>query len=259
MSQQLVIGASYPARRSSGIAVKESTKGALMVHIPFKLTGDLAFEAIHSVCIGTKDGTLQEHAIENLHRIFPAWDSQNPFDLQRLEIPEGSDAEFMLVNYHNEPYTPEGKTEQVDRFVFQWINELGRGAVQASDDEEKATLAKWGVKFGLGKSAAAGKPTKKTEPEPDSAPTTRKAPGKKSAAAPRKSNAGEVWALLLKKHGVKTVKDNDGDIVADPETPESVTDPIQEEYFNAQDELFGKGAEVTTDEQWGQVADRLGV
>lgn len=258
MSQSLVIGGSYPARRSSGISVKESTKGALMVHVPYKLTGDLAFEAIQSICIGTKDGALQERAIDNLHRIFPGWESQNPFDLQRLEIEEGNEPEFMLVNWHNEPYTPEGKTEQVDKFLFQWINELGRGATQADEDEEKATLAKWGVKFGIGKLATAGKKSTPAKPAAEKS-AAKPTPGKK--AKPEKVwTDATVWIALLEKNGITIVKDADGDPAADPETPEAKLDPIVAAYYQGQNDALGYDStsdKEISGEQWGEVAIKL--
>ena len=128
---ELIIGASYPARRSAPIVVGESEKGALMVYVPFTLTGGIAFTGNHSVCIGTKDGTLQERAIEGLREIF-GWNTENPFDLQRIEIPEGNEPEFVLADYHNEPYTPNGKSEQVDSYKFRWLNKLGSGVAVAT-------------------------------------------------------------------------------------------------------------------------------
>jgi len=250
---ELIIGASYPAKRSGAIVVGESKAGALMVYIPFTLTGGIAFTGNQSVCIGTKDGTLQERAIEGLRDIF-GWTTENPFDLQRLEIPEGDAPEFVLADYHNEPYVPNGKSEQVDSYKFRWLNKLGSGITPATSEDETAALAKWGKKFGAAvstpkaeKKVAAPTPHDTTKPE-TAKPATRKVPTRKTAAAePRKSSADETMELLCKKHG----------IAADDEA--GVEKLGNEHWFPAQDELFGKNVSAETPEQWGQVADKLGL
>lgn len=247
---ELIIGASYPARRSGAIVVGESKQGALMVYIPFTLTGGIAFSGNQSVCIGTKDGTLQDRAIENLRDIF-GWTTENPFDLQRIEIPEGDAPEFVLADYHNEPYVPQGKSEEVDSYKFRWLNKLGSGVTAATDEDETAALAKWGKKF----SSAPSTP-KKEKPTPTSSSPSNKMPAAKAApkrAVPtakkevRKESAESVMALLAKKHGAD---ENDADAM------QKLGD---EHFFPAQDKLFGANVSAETSEQWGQVADSLGL
>jgi len=248
---ELIIGASYPAKRSGAIVVGESKQGALMVYIPFTLTNGIAFSGNHSVCIGTKDGTLQERAIEGLREIF-GWTTENPFDLQRIEIPEGDAPEFILADYHNEPYTPNGKSEQVDSFKFRWLNKLGSGITPATSEDESAAMAKWGKKFGAATSTpkVAAKVEKKAEPKAEAksgpAKPTRKMPTK-TVAEPRKETAEMVMTLLAKKHG----KDEN-----DAEAMQELGDKF---FFPAQDKLFGANVSAETPEQWGQVANELGL
>lgn len=243
---QLIIGASYPARRSAAIAVGESEKGALMAYIPFALTGGIAFSGNHSVCIGTKDGTLQERAIEGLRDIF-GWNTENPFDLQRIEIPEGDAPEFVLADYHNEPYV-NNSGKEVDSYKFRWLNKLGSGLKQADETEESAALAKWGAKFSSAPSTpkadkkAVAKPEQKTVP---SKTPTRKMPTNKTKT--RKSSAEEVMELLAKKHNTDT---------NDAEAMQALGDKY---FFPAQDELFGQNVSAENPEQWGAVAEKLGL
>lgn len=258
---ELIIGASYPARRSGAIVVGESKQGALMVYIPFTLTGGIAFSGNQSVCIGTKDGTLQERAIEGLRDIF-GWNTENPFDLQRIEIPEGDAPEFILADYHNEPYTPNGKSEQVDSFKFRWLNKLGSGLTPATDEDESAALAKWGKKFSSApstpKSTKLEKASKAVEEETKkhgsalAANKAEKAAPKralptKTPAAVRKESAESVMTLLAKKH---EADENDADAM------QKLGDEF---FFPAQDKLFGQNVSAETPEQWGEVANSLGL
>ena len=247
---ELIIGASYPAKRSAAIVVGESKQGALMVYIPFTLTGGIAFSSNHSVCIGTKDGTLQERSIEGLREIF-AWNTENPFDLQRIAIPEGDAPEFILADYHNEPYTPNGKSEQVDSFKFRWLNKLGSGLNQATPEDESAALAKWGKKFSSAPSTpkAAVKPTAKVETKPAAKPTEKVAPKRelKSAKPARVLTAESLLTLIAQKHGVD---ENDQDAM------NTFGNDI---YFPATDKLFGNGNMPETPEQLEQVAKEFGV
>jgi hypothetical protein len=218
-----------------------------MVYIPFTLTGGIAFSGNHSVCIGTKDGTLQERSIEGLREIF-GWDTENPFDLQRIAIPEGDAPEFILADYHNEPYTPNGKSEQVDSFKFRWLNKLGGGLNQATPEDESAAMAKWGKKFGAAPSTpkAATKPVEKVAEKPaEAAKPTRKMPTTKLAKVIRNESAESVMTLLAKKHN----KSED-----DADAMQELGDKF---FFPAQDKLFGVNVSAETPEQWGQVADAL--
>ncbi len=244
---ELIIGASYPARRSGAIVVGESKQRALMVYIPFALTNGIAFSGNHSVCIGTKDGTLQERAIEGLREIF-GWKTENPFDLQRLEIPEGDAPEFVLADYHNEPYTPNGKSEQVDSFKFRWLNKLGSGITPATDEDESAALAKWGKKFGAAPSTPKEKPTPTKSSPPNKMPATPKRTLAKAETKPaRVLTAETLLSLIAKKQGVD---ENDQDAM----------NPFGNDvYFPLTDKLFGNGVMPETPEQFEQVAKEFGV
>lgn len=247
---ELIIGASYPARRSGAIVVGESKQGALMVYVPFTLTGGIAFSGNHSVCIGTKDGTLQERAIEGLRDIF-GWTTENPFDLQRIEVPEGEAAEFILADYHNEPYTPNGKSEQVDSFKFRWLNKLGSGVAPATSEDESAALAKWGKKFGAAPSTpkATTKPAeKKVEPKAEAKPATPKRTLAAKPAKVQRTWTGEslVEALAV-KHGV------------DKENQDAMNILGNDIYFPVCDKLFGAGNMPETPEQLEQAAVELGL
>jgi hypothetical protein len=242
---ELIIGASYPARRSGAIVVGESKQGALMVYVPFVLTG-IAFNGNHSVCIGTKDGTLQERAIEGLRDIF-GWTTENPFDLQRIEIPEGDAPEFILADYHNEPYTPNGKSEQVDSYKFRWLNKLSSGITPATADDESAALAKWGKKFGAAPSTpkAATKPVAKPEVKEPVKP--KRTLATKPAKVQRTWTGVSLVEALAVKHGV------------DKEEQGAMDTLGNDVYFPVCDKLFGNGNMPETPEQLEQAAVELGL
>jgi len=249
---ELIIGASYPARRSAPIVVGESKQGALMVYIPFTLTGGIAFSGNHSVCIGTKDGTLQERAIEGLRDIF-GWKTENPFDLQRLEIPEGDAPEFVLADYHNEPYANQ-KGEEVDSYKFRWLNKLGSGIVPATEDDESAAMAKWSKKFSSAPSTPKEtKPAAKAELKPAKNPAEKTVPKRtlpaKSAA--RTETIESITSLLCKKHGKDENNQDDTDALGNEILFPTVDKFMGQENFVDFDKL--------TKEQWGQIADSLGL
>ena len=143
--RELVKGASYLAKLAGQIIVQESKKGALMVYVPYSLVG-LEFQETHSLCIGTKDGQLQEATLQNLRDIF-GWTTENPFDLQRLDI--STAPEFKLVDWHAEPYKKENG-DDVDKWVFRWLNRAGSGVAPATDEEEAETMAKMGREILIG-------------------------------------------------------------------------------------------------------------
>jgi hypothetical protein len=252
---ELIIGASYPARRSGAVVVGESKQGALMVYIPFTLTSGIAYSGNHSVCIGTKDGTLQERAIEGLRDIF-GWTTENPFDLQRIPLSEGGEPEFILADYHNEPYTPNGKSEQVDSFKFRWLNKLGSGIAPATDEDESAAMAKWGKKFSSAPSTpktlatkSAKTPVNTAENKPAEKSLPKRALPTKSAkpAEARKETMESVLTLLANKHG------------ANEDDADAMQKLGNDLFFPAQDKLFGANVSAETPEQWGRVADSLGL
>lgn len=243
---ELIIGASYPAKRSGAIAVGESEKGALMCYIPFMLTGGIAFTGNHSVCIGTKDGTLQERAIEGLREIF-GWKTENPFDLQRIEIPEGDSPEFVLADYHNEPYTNK-KGEEINSYKFRWLNKVGSGLTPATPDDESAAMAKWGAKFSTAPSTPKEKPTPTKSSPSNKMPATPKRTLAKAETKPaRVLTAETLLSLIAKKQGVD---ENDQD---------AMNTFGNDVYFPLTDKLFGNGVMPETPEQFEQVAKEFGV
>lgn len=257
----LTVGGSYPARRNGPMAVQATKDNALMVYIGYSLVG-VNHLGRHGVCIGTKDGTIQQRALDGLKKIFPAWASANPFDLQRIALPETEDAEFMLADWHNEAWT-NGKGETVDSWQFRWLNELGAGVRQSTEEEEAAALKLWGGKFAavLGLPAkevakATGNPTQSSGATlPSRSPGRPKKVTAEPAKVARKSSAEEVMRLLTNKSYPNHPKDADGNVIATEDEQQS----LGNEFYNAQDALFGQNVGAKTPEQWGQVADRLGL
>lgn len=257
---ELVLGADYPARRNGQIAVSMNPETkSLMVYIPFALCG-IEFAGTQSICIGTKDGTLQEVALQNLHDIFN-WQTENPFDLQRMAQPESQDAEFTLAECFLDSYTPKGKTDAIQSYKFRWLNKLGSGAKVSTDDEESAAMEVWGEKFSSALSTP--KPEKKAEAKKEEKPavktSARKLPARTVATAvtkeARKETCDSVTDLLAKREG-KNVDDQD-----------EMNELGNNILFPACDKLFGtwdgktltKSGFAETPEQWGQVADELGL
>ena len=219
-----------------------------MVYIPFMLTGGIAFSGNQSVCIGTKDGTLQERGIQGLRDIF-GWTTENPFDLQRIEIPDGNAPEFILADYYNEPYTPTGKDEPVDSYKFRWLNKLGGSYSPTTPEDETAAMAKWGSKFSTAPSTPKEvKSTAKTNTRTAvKVVTPKRALPTKAAKATRTETAESVMTLLAKKHKANENDANEMQKLGD------------EFFFPAQDKLFGANVSAETPEQSGQVADSLGL
>lgn len=236
----------YTARRSGPIVVYESDAGALMADIPVRLlNADIAFSFTHSVCLGKIDGTLMTKTFETLHKIFPSWEGNNPFDLQDVEIPEGDGAEFELAECDvDDSYISPTTGEAVVQFKARWLNALGAGRRAAlPDDEKEQVVSKWSVKWDAisGKPAAAAKPAPAAKKE---APAKRQAPPAKKAA-PRTATMEDVWNALVKK--------NEG--VSEDDISNNILYP-------AADEIAGQSvSDVTTltPEQWGAIADKLGV
>lgn len=239
---ELKEGASSPAKRNGVISVKDT--GALMVYVPYKLVGEYEHEGVQSICIGKKDGTLQEAALATLRKVF-GWNTANPYDLQRIPMTDSEEAEFQLAEWHNEQWeNKEGK--MVDSWKFRWFNELGKGVIPATDEEERASLEKWGSKFEMALGSKPVATEKKTETEKAKAPVRKaSAPAKKSE--PRKSSPEEVMELLVKKYHPDGASEDEQQALGD------------KYYFPAQDELFGVNVAAETPEDWGKVADHLGL
>lgn len=246
----LIEGGSYGARRNGAIRVFETEKGALMASIPYVIP-TVSFEGEHSLVLGAKDGSMQERNIQAMQEHFGWAGEIGEFTPAAVD---GDGPQFKLVDWHNEPYEKNGET--VDKWVFRWLNRIGSGQ---TPEQIEAAKSKWGKKISavLGLSATETKPAAKAspkpEPEPEAEPEKAAAPKRKlpaKAAAkkePRKSSAEEVMELLVKKYH-----------------PTGATDDQQQElgdkyFFPSQDKLFGVGVAAESPEQWGQVADDLGI
>lgn len=265
MSRQLPNPGTYQARRSGPIVVREEESGALMAYIPYALcNADVAYSGTHSLCLGAKDGTVMKKSVETLMKIFPAeregfsWDGLNPFDLEEIPLPEGTDPEFELADcYHDDTYIPEGKDEPVIQFKAEWLNPLGGGFPSKepmSPEERKASLARWGGKFKAvnGKAAPAGakkEPAAPSRPSPSrpaaapSRPAVGGPPSRRGAApaAARTATAEGVWMDFKKAN--KGESDED----------------LTVKFYAAQDEVAPNANGELTPTQWGKVADNLGV
>lgn len=255
MSRILPRPGTYTARRRGAIVVREEESGALMVYIPYSLCdSEIKFGGEYSVCIGTKAGQLQLKAIATLRKIWPDWDGENPFELEAIPIPEGSEPEFSLADcFHDDSYTPEGANEPVIQFKARWLNELG--GVQAkksmTEDERGDVMNKWGGKFKAVKKSGGKAPAREEEEEEDDElPMGRKgsAPSRPDAKTPARSaggtartSTGEEVLAAIKKANKKSSEDE-----------------IAKIYWDAADEIGGKSANgELTPTQWGKVLDSL--
>lgn len=259
----------YTARRNAAIVVEEAESGALMAWIAYILcSGDFAYQDKHSVCLGAKDGTVQTRSIETLKKIWPDFDPANPFSLEQLpllqESEEGYGApEFELANcYHDNSYIPAGKTEPIIQFRAQYLNPLGgtqNMPAPLDDGEKKKVLGKWGAKFKAAAGSGAAKPAQKPAAKAASAPAQQQElpaakpaaakpavggpPSRKAATTARISTAEKVWTDFYNKRG----------------GTDETSDALGDEFYAAQDQVApGSNGELTP-EQWGQVADKLGV
>lgn len=237
-----------------------------MAYVPYALlNADVNFGGNHSICLVTKDGSSQLSSFENLHKVFPTWETNDPFELQEIPLLEDHQvAEFALKDGHMESYVPENSEtgEAVEKFVFNWLNPVG-GMQPMNQSEQEAVRAKFKSRWDLlplpSQTAKQETPVEKIQ----KAKTTAKSepavtPEKKSAATParkvpaakkevRKLEANEVSELLAKKMFGTT------ELSEDQEAKHSDT------WFTASDELFGKNVTAETAEQFGQLADKLGV
>ena len=255
----------YNARRTRPIAVSESDNGALMAWIEYALTNaDVAFTGVHSICLGKMDGTLMTKNFETLHKVFPTWETNDPFDLETIEVPEGDGAEFELADcYIDDTYIPANSTDgqPVLQFKARWLNPLGVSRVPVlADDEKEAIKSKWAGKWNsLGSSPVAVKPAAAAPAAKKPAPVKKPEPAAEApAAAPAKrapkktarvSTADDVYAALDKWN-----KSQDD--------PMSDDDLANNKFYPACDKVSGKkDTDITalTPEQWGEVADILGL
>ena len=255
MSKTLLAAGTYPAKTNAKMVVYEADSGSLCAAVPLNALspdGEIIWSGKTTITLGKSDGTLMTKAIENLKKCFPEWGGQDPFVLEEIE-PGAND--LSIVGEH-ETYTPKPTDEDpdpqpVETFKVKWLNPPGgSGAAMKEPLDEagrKKVLTKWGGKFKAGGSAPAAKaapakaaPTAPAKPAPKGAPTP---PSRKPAAKTetRSSSQEEVWTLLKKAN--------------EDETDEA----LAEKFYAAQDEVVpGANGEMTA-EQWGEVAEKLGV
>ena len=256
MSKTLLAAGTYPAKTNAKMVVYEADSGSLCVAVPLNALspdGEIIWSGKTTITLGKSDGTLMTKAIENLKKCFPEWGGQDPFALEEIE-PGVND--LSIVGEH-ETYTPRATDEDpdpqpVETFKVKWLNPPGgSGAAMKEPLDEasrKKVLTKWGGKFKAGGSAPAAKtvapaakPAATTAPPAKKAPPTPPSRKPAAKAATRSSSQEEVWTLLKKAN--------------EDETDEA----LAEKFYAAQDEVApGANGEMTA-EQWGEVADKLGV
>ena len=234
------LNTTYQCRRAGKIAFESSIGGALMCKIPYESFDEDPIAGTHSICIGAKDGTMQEIAIKNLMDIFKV---ENLIDLTTLELPAEPTHEFDLSDWEAKEKYP----------GFRWINHPRQA--QSID----SVLEKWGGKIALfsnkpqtekvAPKAAAKLVEKKAEPKAEMKPATPKRTlAAKTPEKPKHTWTGEslVEALAV-KHGV------------DKENQDAMNTLGNDIYFPVCDKLFGAGNMPETPEQLEQAAVELGL
>jgi hypothetical protein len=246
---------SYRAQQNGTVIIRQEESGSLMAYIPYALVGAAVnYAGVHNLTLGAKDGTPQTKNITSLKAVFPNWDADNLADIE-LPNEEGAEVpQFDLADcYHDDSYQPEGADSPIIQFRAKWFNPIGGGKKQPMTAEErKAALTRWKSKFkalGASKPAAAApaKETKAAAPAP--APAKKAAvsgpPGRKSTAAQaRTATQDEVW---------------NGLVAANPDAGE---DDLATKYYEACDAVVeGSSADpgVLTIQNWGAIADKLGI
>jgi len=240
------------------MVVYEAESGSLCVAIPCELLeSEVAWAGKYTATLVKSDGTVQRRTVETLKAIF-GWDGLDPFALEEIEP---GTVNFEGTGEHSQ-YTPEGETEPVATYKLQWINPPGGSAKMPEPiSDRKSVLAKYGSKFkalaGSGATSkttttkAAATATKQTQAElPGTPQPTKKAaaggpPGRRGAApakAPRSMTCEEVWDAYVK---------------ANPTAAED--QKLQDKFYEAQDAVRPGANSEMTNEEWGQVADNLGL
>jgi len=246
----------YKARRNGDIVIYETDSGALCAAVPYTLlNADVAYSGKHILTIGKSDGTIQTKTLKTLRDVFPAWETENPFDLQNLPQAEDGAAEFELADcYHDDSYTPPDwdadKNGPYVQFKPQWFNKLGGSSNmpdKANEAEQESLLKKWGSKFNV----AAPKAAAKSAPieTPAAEPAAKKTPARKTPAKVASkvwTTSEEVYTALLKKHGADT----------DAKKEETVAQDI---WYPACDAVCGENNQPTTAEHFTAIAEKLGL
>jgi hypothetical protein len=258
MSKILPQPGDHYARRTKPVVIVETEAGALGLEIAFELIGgDMKYQGVDTFYFGKKDGSLMLSTWESMKEIFPDWAGTNPFELEEIPVNETGEAEFILAQcYIDDSWTPEGKDEPVEQFKAKFLNSLTRGAKRSepiAESDRKAILAKWGSKFkavgaASSKSASASKPAagKTTAPAKPGAPAQGGKPSREPDPEPE----------------TETVEESDQETVWDAfqaANPNLDEKKMGAKWFAAQDELFGKGKEAESGEDWGKLKAHLGL
>jgi hypothetical protein len=243
MPRQIPNAGTYQARVTQGqsIVVYETEHNALCLAIPVTLlNSEVAWSGKATVTIAKSSGEIQTRRVEEMKTIF-GWDGADPFWLEDIEQGTLDEIVFEIVG-DQEEYTPPGETESKTIFKIQWVNPLGgsAGAKMPEKVDRKQALAKWGSKF---KAVSGGSKPAATPKLSTAKPAQAGPPGRKcTAATARTSTQEEVWTALRKAN------------------PASVSDDeLADKYYAAQDEVAPNAEGNLTIQQWGAVADKLGV
>ena len=217
-----------------------------MATIPY-ITLSVAFEGEHVIVLGAKDGSLQERNIQIMQEHFGWAGEIGEFNPAQAE---GNEAEFKLVDWHNEPYGD----PPLDKWVFRWLNRIGN--VQTPEQIE-ATQAKWGKKLSLALGGKSEPAPAKSESKPAESPAPVEAkkkspPGRKPTAAKVVyADAVAVFEAACLKHGGKA--------------QEKMTEDEQQEILKkhwapaCQKVLGNPDGEPGTAEEIAKVAEAVGV
>ena len=271
MSKALPQAGNYQARRPAPSITTETQGGALCVYLPVELLqGDVRWSGKAIICIAKSDGTPMTKNIENLRKVFPAWEpggqmvndeNGNPrgglFGIDDLPLNEPGVAEFDIVG-EIEPYQSDANSDPVDVFKVQWVNPLGGSTSMPEPADRKAIMTKWGSKIKAAlytkpapaktatKAApAAAKPAATPAAKPaTSGPPSRKPAGSATSASARTATMEEAWSAL---RASVPVADKDDTALAD------------EVFYPAQDAIREGAKGELTIQEWGAVLNHLGL
>lgn len=258
----------YRAKGTGKLVLQSFESGAVQVLVPYTLTNsDVAFSGIHRANVVQKDGTPQKRTIQDLATVF-----QLPLTDDfwfKVDESDATGVEFELNSCAHELFTPESG-EPYDTFKPGWLNPIGGSVPAPMDDGKKKSVAnRINMKALFGAPSAATKPKKadKAAPAPEpqaefpvatqpaAATLPRKLPDKVAAPA-RTSSADEVGGRIQ----AKIRKEN-------PSLPESggkagqdIETLTSNAFYGAMTEILGHDdPSKPSPEEWGKVADKLGV
>lgn len=259
MSKQLPNPGAYTAVTTGAMVIKEADTGSLTVQIPCKITnGDVAWSGKHTATLINRDGEAKERTIADLAEIFGVdFGTSDLFFV--LQDVEAGQHEFEVVLKHEEARElKEGERELRWYAKVEWMNVLGKGGGVNMPEPldakgKKDLLTKFSRTFkaiaggGQAPAAASTKPAAKITAKPTPATTPSRpaaaasSPARKTTGAQKRTaTQDEVWEAYRKGF-------------PDIDETEATTN-----FWAAADEIAGEGATPTI-QQWGAVADKLGV